>query len=181
MGSFPVAKLVALLIKQVSKPIANYAKDKAKTSDAMKTYLCMPAQCKLKKWLWVLTMLFPLNFWLNQFWFILVYHWSDVKLRRWATNSKQPVQIQELNTRDALDLGANILGEGILFIVASVILIAEYTRQRKKEAAKEKAAVNKLENLQLEINKARDEMNKMNLLVLALQGSQECWNRCKRA
>jgi len=147
MGSFPVAKLVALLIKQVSKPIANYAKDKAKTSDAMKTYLCMPAQ---------------------------FYHWSDVKLRRWATNSKQPVQIQELNTRDALDLGANILGEGILFIVASVILIAEYTRQRKKEAAKEKAAVNKLENLQLEINKARDEMNKMNLLVLALQGSQEC-------
>lgn len=46
-AAFPVAKLGALVMKQLSKPIANYAKSKAKESLFFRTYVCMPpAQCK---------------------------------------------------------------------------------------------------------------------------------------
>jgi len=48
MAAFPVAKLAAVLLRQISKPIANYAKQKAKSSYFMRNYVCMPpAQCKL--------------------------------------------------------------------------------------------------------------------------------------
>lgn len=46
-AAFPVAKLGALVLKQLSKPIANYVKTQAKQSLLFRTYICMPpAQCK---------------------------------------------------------------------------------------------------------------------------------------
>lgn len=50
VGAFPIAKLGALLVKQISKPIANAVKNKAKTSPVFRKYVCMPpAQCKYPK------------------------------------------------------------------------------------------------------------------------------------
>lgn len=47
VGAFPIAKLSVLLIKQISKPIANICKERAKNSPFFRTYVCMPpAQCK---------------------------------------------------------------------------------------------------------------------------------------
>lgn len=47
IGAFPAAKLGALLIKQVSKPIASVVKNQAKSSPIFRKYVCMPpAQCK---------------------------------------------------------------------------------------------------------------------------------------
>lgn len=47
VGAFPIAKLSVLLIKQISKPIANVCKERAKNSPFFRTYVCMPpAQCK---------------------------------------------------------------------------------------------------------------------------------------
>lgn len=49
VGAFPAAKLGALLLKQISKPIANAAKTQAKSSPIFRKYICMPpAQCKLR-------------------------------------------------------------------------------------------------------------------------------------
>lgn len=46
MAAFPVAKLGALLLKQVSKPIASFAKERAKSHPVFRKYVCMPpAQC----------------------------------------------------------------------------------------------------------------------------------------
>lgn len=46
VGAFPIAKLSVLLIKQISKPIANICKERAKNNPFFKTYVCMPpAQC----------------------------------------------------------------------------------------------------------------------------------------
>ncbi len=42
MAAFPVAKLAGLLLKQISKPIANISKEKAKNSFFFRTYVCMP-------------------------------------------------------------------------------------------------------------------------------------------
>lgn len=41
-AAFPVAKLGAIVVKQLSKPIANYTKSKAKESLFFRTYICMP-------------------------------------------------------------------------------------------------------------------------------------------
>lgn len=48
VGAFPVAKLGALLLRQISKPIANVVARQAKNSPIFRRYVCMPpAQCKL--------------------------------------------------------------------------------------------------------------------------------------
>lgn len=50
VGVFPAAKLASLFLKQVSKPIANAAKERAKHHPFFRTYICMPpAQCKVMK------------------------------------------------------------------------------------------------------------------------------------
>lgn len=47
VAAFPVAKLGALLLRQISKPIASFAKERAKQNPFFRTYICMPpAQCK---------------------------------------------------------------------------------------------------------------------------------------
>lgn len=46
VGVFPAAKLGALLLKQVSKPIANIVKEQAKSSPVFRKYVCIPpARC----------------------------------------------------------------------------------------------------------------------------------------
>lgn len=42
VGAFPAAKLGVLLLKQISKPIANALKVKAKDSPFFRQYICMP-------------------------------------------------------------------------------------------------------------------------------------------
>ena len=50
MAAFPVAKLGALLLRQVSKPIASFAKERAKSHPFFRKYVCMPpAQCMYLK------------------------------------------------------------------------------------------------------------------------------------
>lgn len=50
VGAFPIAKLGALLVRQVSKPIANMLIRRAKNYPFFRKYICMPpAQCKYFK------------------------------------------------------------------------------------------------------------------------------------
>lgn len=61
VGAFPAAKLGALLLKQVSKPIANLVKSQAKSSPFFRKYVCMPpAHCKTT--LFTYNWLFNTNF-----------------------------------------------------------------------------------------------------------------------
>ena len=39
---FPVVKLGALLVKQISKPLATFVKNRAKNNAFFRTYICMP-------------------------------------------------------------------------------------------------------------------------------------------
>ena len=53
MSSFPVIKLFSLFIKQLSKPIAGYIKQKAKKSYWIRNYICIPpAQSEYTATLW---------------------------------------------------------------------------------------------------------------------------------
>ncbi|KAI4469241.1 optic atrophy 3 protein opa3 [Holotrichia oblita] len=113
VGAFPAAKLGALLLKQISKPIANAAKAQAKNSPVFRKYICMP----------------PAQF----------YNWCEVQTKMWILNLGKPVNIPVLNEAMAIELGANLLGEGIIFLIAAGILIGEYYRSSVKETKKEEA------------------------------------------
>lgn len=59
-AAFPVAKLGSLVLRQLSKPIANYSKTKAKNSLFFRTYICMPpAQCKYHNNYYGVKILYP--------------------------------------------------------------------------------------------------------------------------
>ncbi|XP_065167900.1 putative OPA3-like protein CG13603 isoform X2 [Atheta coriaria] len=124
MAAFPAAKLGALVLKQVSKPIAQACKNYAKSSPFFRKYICMP----------------PAQ----------LYHWSEVKMKMWILNLGKPVNIPVLNEQQAIELGANLLGEGVIFTIAALILINEYQRSSAKEAKKE--AATKAEKQVLEQN-----------------------------
>ncbi|CAK1550517.1 unnamed protein product [Leptosia nina] len=111
VGAFPIAKLSVLLIKQISKPIANICKERAKNNPFFRTYVCMP----------------PAQF----------YNWCEVKAKMWILNLGKPVNIPVLSQDMAIELGANLLGETVIFVIGASLLIVEYNRQSKKEAAKE--------------------------------------------
>ncbi|XP_066249112.1 optic atrophy 3 protein homolog [Euwallacea similis] len=125
IGAFPAAKLGALLLKQVSKPIATVVKNQAKSSPIFRRYVCMP----------------PAQF----------YNWCEIKSKMWILNLGKPVNIPVLNEAQAIELGANLLGEAIIFIIAAGILINEYARSSAKESAKEEARVKELNDLRSDI------------------------------
>lgn len=54
-------------------------------------------------------------------------------------NLGKPTKVAKLNETMAIELGANLMGEVIIFSVAGSCLILEYNRQVAKEAKKEEA------------------------------------------
>ncbi|KAH8268008.1 hypothetical protein KR018_005961 [Drosophila ironensis] len=115
IGVFPAAKLGVLAIKQISKPIANVIKSNAKSSPYFRKYICMP----------------PAQF----------YNWVEVKTKMWALNmGGKSVNVPPLNEAMAIELGANLLGEFIIFAIGAGLLIFEYSRQTIKENKKTELA-----------------------------------------
>lgn len=69
-------------------------------------------------------------------------------MKMWVLNLGRPVDIPKLNEAMAIELGANLLGEGIIFTIAAALLYAEYARGVRKEAAKEEARLKEMSDLQ---------------------------------
>lgn len=111
LGAFPAAKLGALLLRQVSKPIANFVKERAKQSPVFRSYVCMP----------------PAQF----------YNWCEIKMKMYFMNLGTAGKVTPLSETMAIELGSNLLGEGIIFVVAASLLLFELNRQVRKEQAKE--------------------------------------------
>ncbi|XP_047474707.1 optic atrophy 3 protein homolog isoform X2 [Penaeus chinensis] len=129
MVGFPIAKLVTLVIKQVSKPLANVAKTRAKNSHFFRTYMLMP----------------PAQF----------YHWCEVRMKMYVMNlgrSSQGSTIPRLSEEAAIELGANLLGEGVIFGIAVAILGYEVVRQKEKERKKEQDESDFIISLEQRIN-----------------------------
>lgn len=57
-----------------------------------------------------------------------VYNWVEVKTRMWVLNLGKPVKVPELNETQAIELGANLLGETIIYTIGAGLLIFEYMR-----------------------------------------------------
>ncbi|XP_058385594.1 optic atrophy 3 protein isoform X2 [Diceros bicornis minor] len=110
VGAFPMAKLLYLGIRQVSKPLANRIKEAARRSEFFKTYICLP----------------PAQ----------LYHWAEMraKMRILGFNAEA---VKPLNEEAAAELGAELLGEASIFVVACGCLVLEYWRQKAQLRRKE--------------------------------------------
>ena len=88
----------------------------------------------------------------------------------------KPSNVKKLNETAAIELGAELLGESIIFFIAVLTLSAEYYRQSKKSSAE--AAVleerwtnteNRLEELEFLTEKQRTEIRELTRLIYAKQ------------
>lgn len=123
--AFPAAKLGALLIRQISKPLANAIAKKAKQHPLFSRGICMP----------------PAQF----------YNWCEVRVKMYMMNLNSPTHVTPLNETMAIELGASILSEAIIFSIAATLLLCEYTRQVRKEEVKEDARRDELNHMQYSI------------------------------
>lgn len=68
-------------------------------------------------------------------------------MKMWILNLGKPINVPSLNETMAIELGANLLGEGIIFIIAAGLLFMEYSRQVRKDTAKEAARQEEISSL----------------------------------
>ncbi|EGI67798.1 PREDICTED: putative OPA3-like protein CG13603 [Acromyrmex echinatior] len=128
VGVFPALKLGVLFIKQISKPLAKFLVNQAKTRPIFRTYFIIP----------------PAQF----------YHWAEVKAKMYIMNLGKPTKVAKLNEAMAIELGASLIGELIIFSVAGGCVILEYNRQVTKETKKE-------EIRQMQIQKFTDDVQEL--------------------
>ncbi|XP_012616890.1 optic atrophy 3 protein isoform X1 [Microcebus murinus] len=110
VGAFPMAKLLYLGVRQVSKPLANRIKEAARRSEFFKTYICLP----------------PAQ----------LYHWVEMRTKMRIMGFRGTV-IKPLNEEAAAELGAELLGEATIFIVGGGCLVLEYWRHQTQQRHKE--------------------------------------------
>lgn len=151
-GAFPIVKLGALAVRQIAKPLANVIKSRAKSSPFFRTYVCMP----------------PAQF----------YHWCEVNVKMRMLNLGKPREVKKLDQNAAIELGAELLGEFVMFTVAAVTLTAEYVRQSRK-ATKEAEELearwvsveNRLSEIEYVTTKQSDDIRELTRLVYGSGGS----------
>lgn len=74
-----------------------------------------------------------------------------MKAKMYIMNLGKPTKVAKLNETMAIELGANLMGELIIFSVAGACVILEYNRQVTKEGKKEEAR-------QMQIQKFTDDI-----------------------
>ena len=65
----------------------------------------------------------------------------------WILNLGKPVHVPPLNETMAIELGANLIGEGIIFVIAAGVVYLEYTRQARKDRVKEETRKDEIQRL----------------------------------
>eukprot|EP00095_Tigriopus_kingsejongensis_P001220 snap_masked-scaffold1412_size42778-processed-gene-0.2 protein:Tk01220 transcript:snap_masked-scaffold1412_size42778-processed-gene-0.2-mRNA-1 annotation:"opa3-like protein cg13603" len=142
VGAFPLAKLGFLVVKQISKPIANAIARRAKASRVFRTYVCIPTA--------------------------QLFHWYDVKVRMRMLNLGKATIVPKLNQDKAIETGSQLLSEMIILSIASGLLIFEYNRSAEKEDAKQEQTerekaylMDKVETMELDVNKQAAEIRQL--------------------
>lgn len=149
-AAFPLAKLGILLVKQVSKPLANTITNRARQSRVFRDYFCIP---------------------LAQF-----FHWADVKIRMRILNLGKIQTVPKLDEKKAIETGAQIFSEFIILFVASSAIFFEYRRSAAKEEAKLAALEmekqdfqNRVRELELTADRRDAQMRELTRLVITLR------------
>ncbi|XP_004560519.1 optic atrophy 3 protein homolog [Maylandia zebra] len=124
VGAFPIAKLLYLGVRQLSKPVANRIKAGARRSEFFKTYICLP----------------PAQ----------IYHWIEMRTKMRIMGFRGAT-IKPLNEEAAAELGAELLGESIIFLIGGGCMVLEYSRQAANSRRKEEELNETLISLQTQL------------------------------
>ncbi|CAN9511641.1 unnamed protein product [Ophioblennius macclurei] len=124
VGAFPIAKLLYLGVRQMSKPVANRIKAGAKRSPFFRTYVCLP----------------PAQ----------IYHWIEMRTKMHIMGFRG-LAIKPLNEEAAAELGAELLGEAIIFLIGGGCMVLEYSRQAANSRRKEEEQNETIASLQTQI------------------------------
>ncbi|XP_026322444.1 putative OPA3-like protein CG13603 [Hyposmocoma kahamanoa] len=144
---FPMFKLGTLIARQISSPIATRIKEYAKNHPVFSQNVCGRLA-----------------------WY---YRYGEIHCRMMALRlagnsnfaSRHQIVVPRVSPAEAHDLGADLLGELIVFMLGATILIFEYNRQanikaKKTRARKEKwrALKNTLEELKIEAQRQNKQL-----------------------
>ncbi|CBZ50365.1 agap001401-PA, related [Neospora caninum Liverpool] len=122
---FPAAKLFSVAIRQLSKPMASYMQKRAQNSDGFKA-VCVGIASRYNGV-------------------------EQLILNRFYGRSNKSAPVRKLNEAKAIQLGATVFGEFVIFGIAAVALGFEYRRSLLKEAAKERELLERLYVLEAQI------------------------------
>lgn len=139
----PLIKLGYLLIRTVAKPVAHALKQQTKNHPAFRSACVSLAQ---------------------------TYHRSEIKMSRRLGGASKAVTeavVRPLDEQKAIEVGANFLGETLVFIVAGTVLILDQTLSAQKEQARRQVIEEKFNQIFVEINEIKSELKvlKENKLV----------------
>lgn len=91
-------------------------------------------------------------------------------------NLGKPTEVPKLNEAMAIELGADLLGEATIFMIAVLTLTAEYVRNSRNEKAKESAKEerfrvigNDIEDLKFVVDKQNAEILHLTRMYYALE------------
>jgi hypothetical protein len=119
----PLVKIGYLFIRTIAKPISSSIKKQAKDHPTFRQACSRLAQ---------------------------LYHRWDVRLRRRlaarAGEDISPV-VRPLDEQKAIELGANFIGEALVFGVAGILLVADSARSHRAEMARRRLIEDKFEQL----------------------------------
>lgn len=83
--------------------------------------------------------------------FLSGYHWLETKVKMRLMGLSGPDKVQPLSEQKAVDVGAELLGESLIFGIATVMLVFEYRRGQRKEETKEDLQNQKIIDLQNQV------------------------------
>lgn len=86
-----------------------------------------------------------------------------------SMNLGKPTSIQPLNEAMAIDLGANLLGEVVIFTIGAGLLILEYVRQAHKETMKEEGALQEKRELKATLRELQFQSERQDAQIRELQ------------
>lgn len=121
-------KLGALLVRQVTRPMANILKRQAKEHRLFKE-MCIALAQRM--------------------------HIADIVLRSKLTPSKFSKTIRPLNDEKAVENGATLLSEAFVFSVTGTVVVWETLRQRQKELDRRDQVTQDINFLQSEIEELK--------------------------
>lgn len=145
----PLVKLGYLFIRTVAKPVSSIIKRQAKDHPTFRHACARLAQ---------------------------LYHRVDVRLRRrLAARAGEDVsaRVRPLDEQKAVELGANFIGEALVFGVAGAVLIADQARSMRAESARRRLTEATFEQLVDQVLKLSEQQDRLSdrLDELAKTGS----------
>lgn len=104
----------------------------------------------------------------------------------WAMNLGKAVEVPKLNEAMAIELGATLLGEAIIFVSGAVLVTAEVVRRNKKDAALEQARrdeiqsiTDRLRDMEVETSRQDAQLREITRLCMSLHGKVQQSNENK--